>query len=115
MHAPLSGPSWTWAGVGHLGPSWQTSDRCLLSLKQTDLTRHGYHGDEAGPQQQQAVVLAIIGILAFIFIIGGVLVYRFRRPAQSQKTEEKEVNVYLPTVTIYVQPLCRTLEVPALQ
>ena len=108
--------SWIWAGCGHLGPSWQYCDGRFLSLSISNLKRKNTMGtSEGAPQQQHAAVLALIGILAFIFIIGAVLFKRLGRPVQPHKTQATEVKAYLPTITDHVKPLCRDLEVPALQ
>lgn len=49
-------------------------------------------GASEGPPQLQLAVLALIGVLAFILIVGGVWLYRFRSSSESQKTEETQVT-----------------------
>ena len=48
-------------------------------------------GASEGPPQQQLAVLALVGVVAFILIVGAVLLYRFRSSSVSQKTDETQV------------------------
>ena len=47
---------------------------------------------ESSQPQQQVAVVALVGILAFVFLVGGFLLYRVRSSSYGQKTEEAQVR-----------------------
>lgn len=47
---------------------------------------------EGPPPQQQVAVVALVGILAFVFLVGGFLLYRFRRSSYGQNAKEAQVR-----------------------
>lgn len=53
----------------------------------------GTMGATGAQSQQQLALLALIGIPAFLVIIGALLIYRFRISSQSEKTEEIQVTL----------------------
>ncbi len=61
------------------------------SLHLSDSRSMSTMGASEGPPQQQLAVMALVGVLAFIFLVGGVLLYRFRSSSRPQKTDETQV------------------------
>ena len=79
-----------------------------IHLSATNAT--GTMGATEAPSQQQPAVLALIGILTFMVIIGAVLFYRNKTSAQSEKTEETQVT--LNTHYVYSYRVLRLLPCP---
>ena len=76
--------------LGTSVPEWKGQASRLL-VHRSDTRSMGTMGASEGPPEQQLAVLPLLGVLALIFIVGGVLLYRFRSSAQSQKADEIQV------------------------